>query len=238
MAGFAYYFPGFARQVLSPADLPAELAPILAGVTWANVPLRGPDEALGLAIYPECPYGTQADYTIAEDRWSWRPVERPGEETPAYWLGWVTDQPPKPVDLWRGLDVGGYPVRMGDGHYWTVPAIHAPRTSLPQTFTFSRGEWRAEPLPEYAAVMAETAKWVDRIFGTERFSERDWCDYACQVLGVLYRVGPHEVTALGLLRSTAELMVAVVRAALDWPAIEAEIETQKKTATPAAGSPA
>ena len=244
MAGFLYYLPGFAQPILAADKLPEALRPQLADGSWTNAPQPGPDQGTGLviAVCPESPAGggreARCGYFPGEQ--TWMPIIEEGASGAvganlSHWLGWERDAPPTPADLIRRKPIAGHLVALGDGNDWLIPAVHAPRTSIPQVLRRSLtapggGGWETEVLPEYAAVMAAAARWHDIVGGTEtRFRENEWIDFAVQLLALHYRVGPREISALGLLRTNPEMLGSVVGAALDFPAIAAELAAQKKT---------
>lgn len=235
MAAFVYYLPRFSKPIVTPADLPdlADLPQTLKGATWANAETAGPDNGSGVVIAPEPAQagGVQGECGFFADRQTWKPID------PArLWIGWQHNDRPTPEDLRRPSIVDGHPVTLGDRKTWLIPAVHAPRTRLPCVMEFDANQspqWQPKPLPEYQAVMDEVAKWF-QLVNSDRpgYQYDDWCRYATQLLAVNYRVGPVECSILGLYRTSPEIMEGLIAASLDYPALLAEIEAQKKTIIP------
>lgn len=233
MAGFVYFLP-INKPIASFDDLPdvGGIRWTLRHSTWSNAEtINGPEGMRGLVISPEPKHagGVQADCGFFPDRQQWRAIDR-GK----LWIGWEREALPGPADLVRSPDdfVSGHGVVLGDARAWIVPAVHAPRTKLPQVMELDGDRWTPRPLPEYEAVMDASAKWWDLIqTDSPVFVFDDWCRFAVQLLSVNYRLGPHECSILGLFRTTATMLVSLVEAALDGPAIAAELAAQKKTVT-------
>lgn len=252
MPGILYYLPAFPRPIATAADLAAwpDLAGALAGAEWSQGATKGPDggDGLVLAAHPK-PGIVAPRLAYAREQQTWHRVEAPpdpgapGPVDPpgsAYWFGWWSESaspaspaPPGPEDLERRQVLPGHRVTLGDGNDWLIPAIHAPRTAIPHTMRLGADRsWRLEPLPEYAAIMAEGAHWYRVAAGELDPPPRsEWAEFACRLLALNYRVSPWEISALGLLRASDDQYAAVVAAALDFPAVAAEAEAQKKTGT-------
>lgn len=185
---------------------------------------RGPNGSNGciLALVPMS--GECGEVGYYPDRQTWIPVGP--TDAPKYWLGWNTQKPPTPDTLRRDRIVSGYEYTLGDGHDWTAPTIRRPngKTNLPEV-------WGVDPAGAFAARLHPDYDRFWQLAG-EMFKvaleQIDWEQpqtfaAAVECLGLNYRVGPHEVSALGLL--TSETYPLVFGAAIDAELMKQLIES-------------
>lgn len=248
MTQFLYFVPTD-RPTLSPKDLgdhPAGLRLGLGHLGLKADPLAkgcaGPGGKKGLVFAGD---GSSAAYKPAEQEWVPGPDGR-------YYVGRLTSQPaPGPDELAKPRFVAGEPVEMGD-QTWTVPVCRSVvrGATLPQALALGPDgkSWTFKRLPEFAAlcVAAERlwSEWRGSVAAAERATEDapaagdglpwdDVADYAVQAMGVNYRLGPVEVSMLGLL--TTESAAAVCRAMIDVPALE-RVAAAQAAAAPGEGA--
>lgn len=245
---FLYYLPASrgSREAVLAAGLGYALGP--GGPTWAPM-APGPDGQAGvvLGLSDAAPVHAAGDV-----RWT----RMAGL---AVWLGLLNAAPPGPADLARPEGLPGHRVRLGDGAEWLIPAARLVRggTLLPQALVRAQGAWtRGDVLPAWRDLWDGACRVWDALYGglaaadeaeetdepanpagppkPVRLTLSDECDLAVRAIAANYRVGPDEVSALGLLTTTTQL--AVLKALVDWPAL---LDLAKKARPPgeAASSP-
>lgn len=148
----------------------------------------------------------------------------------AWWLGWQKRTLPGPEDLGRDPMLWGHDCILGDERTWVVPALRLIDEGGP-VFAKHRyklaegGRWKRQPMAEYAA-LAQHVETLWRYLlqitddgdeATPEMSEAELIDIACAALAMNYRVGPVEISALGLL--TSESLRSVLHAVVNLPAI-------------------
>lgn len=166
----------------------------------------------------------------APSRLSWSPI--PGG--PA-WLGLHLSAVPSPEDLARTKRVDGYEVELGDGHLWTVPLVRkrGGETSLPRALRWDGRDWRrGDVRPLYRALYAAGLRiWEQVTAGAdgEPVTLTEETTTCVGALALNYRVGPAEVSALGLLDTDSAQRV--VGALIDLPVLGV-VRGKAEAATP------
>ena len=256
MAGLLYYVPGHTGQMMSGDACKLGLAHAFGhlkdeGLLCRGVYNKGPDEKDG---------GSGAGTVVAEptfagkvgvfsDRQTWRKV--PGSDA---YVGYYTDDPPKPADVARSQMLPGHRVELGDGQKWTVPiargiAEHGDNMmigcTLPTAMAIDDdGNWQeGAVVPKYAALWKLAEQWWDTVVTASAAVEgadvsdaglivelADQNDAALLVLSANYRLGKAEVVLLGLF--TSDTYGELLGALIDMPTM---LAWQKKT-TAIAGS--
>jgi hypothetical protein len=131
-----------------------------------------------------------------------------GEDGSGIWVGFRMHHMPGPLDLQRRELIGGYETELGDCRKWLIPLIRefAGGTDLPQRYALGpNGEWVTKMLPQYARLWKRACEIHDDI--EEAYRQRrdyvatDGFPFLIDVLQLNYRIGPHEVSALGLLQT-------------------------------------
>jgi hypothetical protein len=236
MAGFLYYVPTSIKAVKSGGlglTDPDEIAELGLGHAFETPPVAagvrgGPDGGNGTLLGQSASFcGQRIGYY--PDKQTWRKI--PKSEV---WLGWYTENLPRPDALRRSEVVPGERVRLGDGNLWLIPLSRSVSDdsedySVCSAIPASRmlddnGNWvRGAPEPRYARLW-ETANrvWdaiIDRVVEStgesstiEIGEESDACVDALQAN---YRVGPAEISALGLL--TDQSASAIIKAMVGVP---------------------
>jgi len=237
MRGFLYFVPNksggeSAKAVITEAGGAGILYPGIA----ANHTGAGPGGPGGMMLSPKGP--TAFDPNVQQ----WQRV--PGG---AYWIGIDTQNMPGPDDLIRQHPLPGHRVELADGHEWVIPmARRAIQTNgeiswaaaLPTVRRFGDdGTWvagdivnRYKPLWNEAlridAMLAASAAGGDDAFANLDFDAET--NIAALAIAANYRVGPVEISLLGLISSA--VIIPVVNALLDMPSL-AELVSKKVTAS-------
>jgi hypothetical protein len=218
MAGPLYFFPGVAKAGRAQFEA-AGLGHALdgAGVGACGTTERGPDGGKGAIVAPPCPRG-RAPIPQLADVATWAQV--PGREV---WIGWLTDDRPTPADLARRVQVPGYEVELADGARWTVPVARrvAGAPGLPRALRWDGSAWApGDVVPKHAQLWAVACRVWDALIGAAgaEVTLTLECDAAALALACNYRVGPPEISALGLF--TTATQSEVIKALVDFPALE------------------
>lgn len=233
MAGLFYYLPGCAKPTADEADLKAlglGHAITSKGLTSLRVD-QGPDQGKGLIVVPEW-HGAPRPHRHAEGT-EWRK----GTDG-KWWVGYVNDSRPEPMDLVRSQVYDGQVVRLRDGREWIIPRCHAVLEDRPITLPrvldldASATTWQARPAPEFEALCVDAyGIWSCYISQENDLEASEQIRIAVDALGANYRIGPVEAALLQLL-GTQEIG-KILRAMIDADEIERRaIEIAKKKASP------
>jgi len=227
--GFFYYV--FGSHGAPPADLRYAIP---AGATATKMLTGGPDGAGGTIL-------SNHDVTMPVDHLAIVWEKMPGLD---YYLGIDPDLgAPGPDDLMREETIGGYPIDLA-GSEWTIPLarVWPEGTRIPETMGYGPdGSFVTIPVARYAPLCRRAERIFDMVVAEYGLDDpgadspdpgtidgREAFDLAVEILAVNYRVGPAEVTRLGLI-DTANLKF-VIGYFVDLPSIfgEAAKRTEAK----------
>lgn len=227
-----YYLPNLEARHLAPEGVISRsmLAERLLGEVWRDVEWeqvhrivcqRGPDKNRGLIV------------STSDARLGYYPDEQTWECLAAdvLWVGYPTAAPPTPVDLQRRAIVTGHNVELA-GNNWIVPVIRRLDTSsnLPQVPKWADGACTLTIRKEWQALWEKSGRMWD-VFAEGSATLQEVLELAVDALAVNYRVDRSLITQLEILDTTN--WEGVLRAACDWPVVEALLEAQQKKTTPA-----
>jgi len=149
------------------------------------------------------------------------------------WYGIDKANPPSITGLTRTKQMPGHDIKLADGNLWRVPVGRAMSgvTPLPCALTWDGAEWTpGDVLPKYKELYAAAGQIRDLLFRAAGESEsgieityQDELNTAALALGINYRVGPAEISLLGIL--TTENEAEVLQALVDVPGL---LELKKK----------
>ena len=249
MPSFLYYVPkreaGLGANELKALGLCHALD---GAVTQQHLMMGGPDGGGGLLL-ADAEHCDPARVTYAADKQEWL-------ELPGFWLGRWTDEAIAPNDLLRRKPLDGHFVELADGRKWLCPVArtHALEPAgvrwyhaLP--FNVSMGpdrKWKpGGVVPRYKRLWEINLAWWDAREGaaatagavgdTIQFDFDGLYSTAADCLAANYRVGPDEISMLGLFDSGSARKI--LDALIDLPTIvklQAELE-KKTTDLPPAG---
>lgn len=158
------------------------------------------------------------------------------------YVGHYTADPPTPEDLRNTGFVGGYAVKLDDGHEWTVPIarVFPTGTTLPQRLILGPDDnWTSELKPEFVEFSRRAGEFYDLCIQDIAPTMEtvpvatEWADFAVAALAINYHIERRGASHLGLLGDRN--VWAILRCTTDFPAIEAAAEErQKKTTSEAA----
>jgi len=226
MRSILYFVAG--RSGMSAEHLPEVSLGYLgiSGVVSRTV-TRGPGDQAGVvfATY-EPPKSTEElmpGYYPERQEWAAFPTGKQ-DACPTIWMGVEKGKHPGPEDLARREPFQGHEVVLGDGQSWMIPVVRALAgySPLPRKLQWDGASWSpGDVMPAYQQLFEGACHIWDVLAKTTESTVTltDECDMAVQALGLNYRLGPGEVSLLGLLNTRTE--GEVVLAALDWPALEA-----------------
>lgn len=155
-------------------------------------------------------------------------------------VGTWNDALPTVDELQRGTLINGTDVELVDGSTWHVPLLRAWRADdqllefdikLPRVLEQSAetGAWLlTKVVPQYAQLWAASVNIADKLFDQLRGQEsasleaKDLFDFAVAVLAVNYRIDASILSHLRILQP--DIAVGIVRHALDWPTLEANLK--------------
>jgi len=246
MARAVYYLPGKGeptRARLRAVEFPHVDQASLPGVRCN----KGPDGGVGQVF----PLSFANGHAKAHDATpGYYPNKQTWQKCGGWYLGWMTDEPPRPVDLQYKAEIAGQAVRLRDGHEWLIPPAVQPFDGtclLPRGFGLNAdGQPDRVVLPEHA----ELWELGQRIWGTmwapadrpedqsakpEPLNDADCLRAVALALRRNYVMSSWELQALELLAD--EELIEAVRAIVGYPLyLEAlktmEAEQQKKSADP------
>jgi hypothetical protein len=227
MRGLIYYLPG--RRQANREDL------VAAGLGYAlereggpscAACEKGPDGAAGCVFSLPGLDGQAPGVQAIAAGVHWQRI--PGS---AAWVGFNSEAPPGPADLVRRKSLDGHRVELADGQQWLVPVARAVDGSsrLPQRLSWDGRTWApGDVLPRYAELFAAACRAWDSIFGAAMDGEAitlltEEADVAALALACNYRIGPAEISLLGLFDTDSQ--AEVIKALLDWPLV---VEVCKK----------
>lgn len=225
MSGLIYYLPGpgaASRDVVVDWGLGYVLEGD-EGVQHVGMS-KGPDGGTGVAFAPKAgPGGRPAQLPHDAGRAEWQRM--PGHPRGA-WIGRVPGEIVRPQDVARGRQLGGHMTELADGQRWLVPVARMVNgaTPLPTALRWDGSAWtQGEVLPRFRDLWAHGIRMWDLLIGIAREEGHalvfvDEAMTAVHALACNYRLGPAEVSMLGLLDTTSE--VAVLKALVDWPSVE------------------
>lgn len=216
MAGLLYYVPD--RRAIG-IDVVKELglgyAMDRGGPQHAGMQ-PGPDTGSGVVFSFADPDGKSPSLHAAGGA-TWEQV--PGSPV---WIGFDPEDPPRPDDLARAEQRDGHAVRLGDGNDWLVPVARAVdgTSPLPRRLRWDGETWApGDVLQQYTDLFGEACRIWDTVIAGDADSRTlsVECGIAVMALAINYRLGPAEVSLLGLFDTVNE--AEIVLALIDWPAV-------------------
>ena len=231
---FQYFVEG--RKHINAADLFSfGLANSIRRPTSRECIANTPSGAPG-CVFLESQSGRVPRMDIASQHW----VKRPG----GLWIGWEKDAPPTPEQLTRESQLAGKSIELADSATWQVPMLREWRLNdtdappivymikVPRLLECNEeNKWvEGDVVAGYRSIWDRSKQVFDAmILGVQSEVELDdseLINFAVDLLAVNYRVGIHEVSALGLL--TIPLAREVIRAGIDADGYEMALESHTK----------
>lgn len=167
------------------------------------------------------------------DAVGWRNMkEITGDELHAdVFLGFVEGKKPGPADLLRRKTLAGNGLKLADGNTYQIPVAlaytddGAPVQLLPGAISMQGGRWMKVLHDEYRALTIQSISLVASL--TETGGMGFDPDFAVKVLALNYRIGPAEVSVLGLF-DYPDTPIEIVKAFCD---VKGFLEVAKKKAS-------
>lgn len=208
------------------ADVPMEQQPCF------DLTGRGPGNKSGVILAYQTAAGhvpTRLGYYPDEQDWT------PVGDGSLLWIGINPADPPKPEEMARRRQYGGYSLPLGDGNRWQVPIIRRRDGSseLPRAMGWDAAGRYAEPLkPAFQSYWDETGPVADWYFGgmVEPFGNQRALELALRALSLNYRYGRNEHAVLNVIDT--ETFLTVLAATIDAFRVDDVLESLKKTSDP------
>lgn len=225
-----YYLPNLELRHLAPSGQLSRgvLSERGLGDVWRDVDYGdlhrgecacGPDRQKGLLL------------VAGEGRARYEPEQQDWHQlSDALWVGLAKDAPPTPLELVRKNAVPGHNVELR-GNVWVIPVLRSvqQRTTLPEVPRWVNGSMTLTVRQEWRSLWEQSARMWDIVTSLDA-SLQEVLELAADVLAANYRVDRALLGVLEILDTSN--WEAVLRAAVDWPAVEAFLEAQKKSGTP------
>jgi hypothetical protein len=240
MSGFLYFRAKHTRTV-APQDLKSWGLSYAfeAGVQSCVCQNNTPTKSSGI-VFGEVARHGDGRVKMDMEAQEWRKMSRPGQED--VYIGYWKDAPPRPADLARKNQLGGYTVPLADGHKWLCPLVRyfdegagELKTNLPSYLEVDdAGELvPGQVIPLYAHLWELTAPFVEQMLSdTEEGPEvsRSEINKAAQaLLQTNYVIGANEI-AHGHFLTTEQMTHNIVAVSIDWPTYLKWREVSKKKA--------
>lgn len=240
MGQIIYYMPGIittSKEKVQEAGLGYALG--REGPSYSTM-APGPDGGRGVVFV------LKGSLHVPEDtKWE----KYPGRED--LWMGYDPANRPGPEDLAREKQFAGHLVELSDGKSYLVPVARAVdgSTPLPRKLTREGKNWIVGDVEEiYREYFAQACRVWDQVYAVADKDDKqgeetaitieDGSDVAAMALGLNYRLGPEEMSLLGLFNT--ENMANVLKAVVDWPGFEEMIKKKitagKQSSEPGSGA--
>jgi hypothetical protein len=238
---FQYFLPGVSRQsvtreLLIAAGLGAVLrdrmtANDLCGqgsLALADV-TSGPDGYSGTILYPLTEAEQEADEDAPPPRIGYYKDEQTWDKFAGYYVGWNPDALPAPEDLEQDVMLKGFYETLGDGRRWLCPLIRMVNggNNLPDVWGVRNGKFTMSVKPDWNWAWDLSGEVWDYYSREADIPFELAFEWAVRLLGINYRIGPVEATALGLFGRNDYM--PVLRASIHGPFFEKLLAAQKKT---------
>lgn len=165
-----------------------------------NVLSGGPDGMSGVIVLQ-----APVDGTLPE-RINFKPAFQEWKKAGRHWLGVDKEEPPTPGGLRREILIRGIEYELGDGQVWECPIVREEGlvNCLPQSMGVdANGQFEMHTLPAWQWAWELAGRAFEFIFTPA--AERPFAEAhteAVRLLGINYRIGPHEATRIGLIDTT------------------------------------
>lgn len=221
-----YYFPGvqdrthITRAMIRDAGLADALSDLMTDAGFAilrgniNAVFKGPEGTGGMIVSPPRIDDGPQEIGYYPDRQTWTKF---GD----IWFGYGSDTTPASLRRLTPL-IDGFDIELGDGNVWVAPRIGIPSSDVcwvPQTMGVNgSGEFELRVIDAYADAWKMAGEMLDVFFDRRDITTEQSYEYCTRCLALNYRVGPQELSALGVL--TTENYPEVFRAAFDGELIQ------------------
>lgn len=250
MSVFFYFLPGtqvgsLTREAVRAAGLGEALRDCLQSpqafaqrLIQHQIHSRGPDGSSGVMLIPKPVRGELPERIgVYADSQSWK-------NCGGYWLGFDLEHRPQAEALERPELVPGVECLLGDGRAWKCPTIRrmGRYPALPQAMGLNAvGEFEMQVLPDWEWAWNLSGQIFDQVFSSPSVAWETAFGFSVAALGLNYRIGPREASALGLI--TTLNVQSIMEAVVDWIKVKELLEAsvddvtdpdKKKEAGPAA----
>lgn len=230
MSNFLYFVPGLGASATTEQLTEIGLADRITKPVCRPCRGKTPNGSAGAVVVQND--GSGGSPIMDMENQTWRSAPKGTRDSPAYWIGFASADPPVPESLQRDALQKGVTVRCEGGGNWHVPVIRnfyegdesTPvfyQSSLPQMVDFDdEGHAVASGvIPKYESIWEEALDVHKRLYaqalmqGDGSLTTSELYSFAAKCIAVNYRVSLLELSAMKAL-STADC-TAIVRNALD-----------------------
>ena len=215
MPGFVYFLPNqtaWSEKIARAAGLD-----YLLGISLETTHNAGPNSGPGLHVYAP----VDKEHFGGPDR---RKLKVEWRDCGAFWLGWKTGEPPEMLDLLRG-DIGGKSVEFFHNQdSWPLPGLGC----VDRVMAHNGSGWSERVKRNQLDLVQRIGALLDAFLSGEdagAMPDGERMDLCIAGLQLLYRVGPHEVSAMELLDSGTQFQV--LTSLFDYPATGKDMEQLK-----------
>lgn len=197
----------------------------LGRLTVASI-TNGPDGHDGTLL--QCRADIDPDEDSPPQPVGYFPKSQTWIKTGKYWTGYDPNALPTLADLQRDKTITGFDVTMENGETCHCPTIRMcdDKSNLPDVWRMVDGKFKSVTKPDWAwawDLSGEVWDWFIEHGGVPTHQAFEWC---VKLIGINYRIGPHEASLLGLLGSDS--YPEVLQACISGPLIEFYRDQQKK----------
>lgn len=121
-----------------------------------------------------------------------------------YWTGYDPNALPTLAELQRDKLVGGFPVVMENGQECICPTIRMSdsQANLPDVWRMVDGKFKTVTKPDWNWAWDLSGEVWDQFISNSELKLDQAFEWCCKLIGINYRIGPHEAGLLGMLGST------------------------------------
>lgn len=157
------------------------------------------------------------------------PNQQTWQQTGKYWTGYVTGQLPTATELRRDKFISGVDVTLENGDVYECPTIRLMHdgSNLPDVWKLVDGKFKSITKPDWNWAWELSGDIWDSFVANGSVNNEQAFEWCVKLVGINYRVGPHEASILELFGSST--MASVLQSAIGGKLLEHYADQQKKS---------